>query len=66
MPAQECDLSSSFIVCSGKTKMVFNLKLCSIEVNIQKSKGLKKHKTGLPAKNLRISSPNNACPILAT
>ena len=46
MPAQECGLSLSFIGCSGKTKMVFNLKLCPIEVNFQKIKGLKKRKTG--------------------
>ena len=66
MPAQECGLSPSFIGCSGKTKMVFNLKLCPIEVNFQKSKGLKKCKTGLLANNLRISNPNNVGPILAT
>ena len=66
MPAQECGLLLSFIGCSVKTKMVLNLKLCPIEVNFQKSNGLKKRKTGLPAKNLRIPNPNNFSPILAT
>ena len=47
--------------------MVFNLKLCHIEVNFQKNKGLlKKRKTGLPAKHLHISNSNYVSTILAT
>ena len=46
--------------------MVFNLKLCSIEVNFQKNKGLKKRKTGLPAKHLHIFDSNYVSTILAT
>ena len=65
MPAQECGLSPSFTSSSGKTKSL-NLKLYPIEVNFQKSKGHKKRKTGLPAKHLRISNPNNFSPVLAT
>ena len=46
--------------------MIFNFKLCPIEVNFQKSKGLKKRNTGLSAKNLHISDSNNVIPMLAT
>ena len=46
--------------------MVFNLKLCPIEVNFQKNKDLKKRKTGLPTKHLHISNSNYVSTILAT
>ena len=46
--------------------MVFNLKLCPIEVNFQKNEGPKKRKTGLPAKRLHISDSNYVSTILPT
>ena len=46
--------------------MVFNLKLCPIEVNFKKVKVLTSLKLACLQKKLRIPNPNNVSPTLAT